>query len=336
MFDVFLAHNSQDKPLIRTIYHKLQSYGLKPWLDEEHIPAGTIFQDEIQLAITQVKTSAIFLGNSGLGRWQVFELRTFISQCVERGIPIIPVLLPGVSQIPENLLFLREFNAVIFKDSVEDAQAIAKLYRGITGKELEIKVEKPFDPSSVEDNLLSERAVDYRKLRDLLKAGKWEEADKETIRRLSECCSGKKELLGLVTSIHVNQLRNIPCADLQTIDRLWLKYSLAQFGFSIQRKIYLQCHRKMPDHKNLNRSWDDEFKFQNKVGWKDGTSWRTPFQFANQVPLGNLPCLTSLYVRAQAPRRPSDEYSDDYRRNHGYIEIFLRLEDCKPWYLDII
>lgn len=143
MFDVFLAHNSQDKPLIRAIYHKLQSYGIKPWLDEEHIPAGTIFQDEIQLAITQVKTSAIFLGSSGLGRWQVFELRTLISQCVERGIPIIPVLLPGVSQIPENLLFLREFNAVIFKDSVEDAQAIAKLYRGITDQKPRSQEKQP-------------------------------------------------------------------------------------------------------------------------------------------------------------------------------------------------
>jgi hypothetical protein len=39
-----------------------------------------------------------------LGRWQALELQTFISQCVERNIPVIPVLLLGVAEIPENLL----------------------------------------------------------------------------------------------------------------------------------------------------------------------------------------------------------------------------------------
>lgn len=195
---------------------------------------------------------------------------------------------------------------------------------------------KLFSPSNLENDLLSERAVDYRKLKELLIAEKWEEADKETIRKLAECCSGKKDFLGLSTSIHVNSLRNIPCADLQTIDRLWLKYSNALFGFSIQRKVYLQCHQNMPESNNLNRSWDDEYKFQNRVGWKDRTQWKTPFQFINQVPPGNLPLLAGLNIRAQAPRNPQNEYSDDYRRIHGYIEIFLRLEDCKPWYLDLV
>jgi hypothetical protein len=31
----------------------------------------------------------------------------------------IPVLLPGVEKIPEKLLFLREFHAVSFRDSLE-------------------------------------------------------------------------------------------------------------------------------------------------------------------------------------------------------------------------
>jgi TIR domain len=132
MFDVFLAHNSQDKPLIRVVYRKLRSYGLNPWLDEEHIPPGTTFQDEIQEAITQVKSSAIFFGKSGLGRWQAFELKAFISQCIERKIPVIPVLLPGVSEIPDSLPFLREFHAVTFRDDIEDDQSTQNLYWGIT------------------------------------------------------------------------------------------------------------------------------------------------------------------------------------------------------------
>ena len=59
-FDVFLAHSSNDKPLIRQIYQKLTAQGIRPWLDEEGIAPGTKFQDEIQQAIGRIKTTAIF------------------------------------------------------------------------------------------------------------------------------------------------------------------------------------------------------------------------------------------------------------------------------------
>jgi TIR domain len=37
IFDVFLCHNSEDKPAIRGICRRLVSEGIKPWLDEEQI-----------------------------------------------------------------------------------------------------------------------------------------------------------------------------------------------------------------------------------------------------------------------------------------------------------
>lgn len=146
MFDVFLAHNSKDKPLVREIYQRLKELGLNPWLDEEHIPPGTAFQDEIQQAIAQVKTAAIFLGKTGLGRWQALELKSFITQCVERNIPVIPVLLPGVSGIPDNLPFLKEFHAVSFGNDIEDTKAFDLLYWGITRKKANEKTHN--QPSS--------------------------------------------------------------------------------------------------------------------------------------------------------------------------------------------
>jgi hypothetical protein len=92
-FDGFLAHNSQDKPLIRRIYRQLKARGIKPWLDEKEIAPGAKFQDAIQLAINQSRVAAIFIGQEELGSWQAFELKVFITQCVKRDIPIIPVLL---------------------------------------------------------------------------------------------------------------------------------------------------------------------------------------------------------------------------------------------------
>ncbi len=54
-FDVFLAHNSVDKPQVRVIAKKLRERGLKPWLDEEQIPPGMSFQDEIHRTIYELR-----------------------------------------------------------------------------------------------------------------------------------------------------------------------------------------------------------------------------------------------------------------------------------------
>ena len=41
IFDVFLCHNSEDKPAIREISQKLAFKNIRPWLDEEQIRPGT-------------------------------------------------------------------------------------------------------------------------------------------------------------------------------------------------------------------------------------------------------------------------------------------------------
>ncbi len=130
-FDVFLAHNSVDKPQVRVIAKKLRERGLKPWLDEEQIPPGMSFQDEIQKAIPLIKSAAIIIGTKGLGTWQVMELRSLITKFVNQKIPVIPVLLPGVNNIPSDLLFLQELNWVKF-EQIDDATAFYRLQWGIT------------------------------------------------------------------------------------------------------------------------------------------------------------------------------------------------------------
>ena len=39
-FDVFLSHNSRDKPEAHELYFALKDQGLKPWLDEEELQPG--------------------------------------------------------------------------------------------------------------------------------------------------------------------------------------------------------------------------------------------------------------------------------------------------------
>lgn len=136
-YDVFLAHNSQDKPQVRAVAKELRQRGMKPWLDEDVIAPGRWFQDVIQQAVPDVKSAAIFIGLGGLGTWEAVELRAFISQCVEAHIPVIPVLLPGVNKLPTHLLFLNQLNWVRFTSGIDDVEALDNLEWGITGRKPE-------------------------------------------------------------------------------------------------------------------------------------------------------------------------------------------------------
>ncbi|MBD2491353.1 toll/interleukin-1 receptor domain-containing protein [Aulosira sp. FACHB-615] len=148
-FDVFLAHNTQDKPQVRAIALALKQRNIKPWLDEEQIPPGRSFQDEIQQAIPLVKSAAIFIGSQGLGRWQSWELKTFIAECVENKIPVIPVLLPGVNNLPEDLVFLKQLRWVAFSNGVDDEAAINLLAWGITGENLQSREQLQQKPGKI-------------------------------------------------------------------------------------------------------------------------------------------------------------------------------------------
>jgi nucleotide-binding universal stress UspA family protein len=136
LFDVFMAHNAQDKDEVLRLSRELRRKGIYPWVDVEQIPPGRWFQDVIQSAVRTVKAAAIVIGNSGLGRWQALELRVFMSRCVEQGIPLIPVLLPGVEAIPNNLEFLRELNQVKFGKDVTEEEGLSRLIWGITGEKV--------------------------------------------------------------------------------------------------------------------------------------------------------------------------------------------------------
>jgi TIR domain len=48
IFDVFLCHNSEDKPAVRDIARKLSEENIKPWLDEEQIRPGTSWQTALE------------------------------------------------------------------------------------------------------------------------------------------------------------------------------------------------------------------------------------------------------------------------------------------------
>jgi hypothetical protein len=129
--------------------------------------------------------------------------------------------------------------------------------------------------------LESDKGVDYRKLRNFLKAGKWKQADYETYLRMLEVV-GQKEGNAI-------ELKNFPCKDLKTLDRLWVHYSSGKFGFSIQQEIYVDCGAILDGKYPGNKIWRE---FCDRVGWRvknEYIEYREVI-FTTSAPQGHLPC----------------------------------------------
>ncbi|GGA45056.1 GUN4 domain-containing protein [Okeania sp. KiyG1] len=110
--------------------------------------------------------------------------------------------------------------------------------------------------------LLSDKNINYTKLRDFLANGEWKEADMETARCMLKV-SGQEEQ----GYLDIEDVENFPCTDLRTIDQLWVKYSNGKFGFSVQKKIY----QSLGGTGEYNREvWE---KFGEKVGWRKEDRW---------------------------------------------------------------
>jgi serine/threonine protein kinase len=127
--------------------------------------------------------------------------------------------------------------------------------------------------SSREPTLISEVGVDYTRLRDLLVNKKWKEADRETWDMMCQSLSVIPE-----TQLEISQIYQLPCVDLQTVDRLWLHYSQGRFGFSVQKQIYESVK-------------GDYIRFCDRVNWPTYNSSTTlgKLKFSQQAPPGHLP-----------------------------------------------
>ena len=131
-FDVFLSHNGKDKPQVRRIGKALKARGLAPWLDEWELVPGRPWQEALEEIITTARSSAVLVGRDGLGPWEVPEMRASLSECVRRGLPVIPVLLPGAGERPVLPLFLTQYTWVDLRGGLGQA-GLDRLEWGITG-----------------------------------------------------------------------------------------------------------------------------------------------------------------------------------------------------------
>jgi len=166
----------------------------------------------------------------------------------------------------------------------------------------------PSTVASVSVQLKSARGVDYTRLRDLLAAGKWKEADGETRKVMLKAARREKEPYFSNESIE-----NFPCDDLRTIDQLWVKYSQGRFGFSVQKKIWLEVGGKV-DYETVCKLWD-------RVGWRKGgrSVSYSDLTFNKQAPLGHLPSDITFWNKHLS-------HHTDWAQ---VCSILSRIENCK-------
>lgn len=131
-----------------------------------------------------------------------------------------------------------------------------------------------------QDELISAVDKNFIRLQELLAAGEWKDADKETASVILRVA-----VRNIEGSLKPEDIANFPCTVLRIIDQLWVKYSQNRFGFSVQKRIWLGSEG------TLNANYETYCRFGALVGWCVKDSWLSYFQltFSLDAPVGHLP-----------------------------------------------
>jgi len=103
----FLCHATEDKPAVRTLRQRLVSAGVTPWLDEEDILPGQVWESEIDQAIGRCHAFLACLSSTSAARTGYVQLE--VQKALDRAtklppgrIFLIPVRLDAC-QIPDGI-----------------------------------------------------------------------------------------------------------------------------------------------------------------------------------------------------------------------------------------
>ena len=121
------------------------------------------------------------------------------------------------------------------------------------------------------------------RLRDLLEAEKWREADQETLQIILEVTGQQQASL-----INLKNIRHFDNLVFQHLDELWDSFSNGKFSFSKQKEIW----SKFGGHPG-KYNYDVFCQFRERVGWWENGNWieYSQFNFSLEAPTGHLPSL---------------------------------------------
>lgn len=171
----------------------------------------------------------------------------------------------------------------------------------------------------------------YYFLEELLKIGKWQEADQETKRILLKLF-GQQEDKGL----GVEEIRNLPCEVICTIDKFWKSYSNERFGLSVQQQIWQNLKSSKPKNKSIlsrlknilgeaekegnNKNQKDNwYCFGERVGWYQEKNWISyqNIAFELNTAVGSLPYCRGWWKGMRYQYEPQ-----------RFSELMLKVKTC--------
>jgi hypothetical protein len=103
----------------------------------------------------------------------------------------------------------------------------------------------------------------YQQLETYLKNSQWKEGDQETNRLMLQIAGKEADQW-----LSQEDIQNFPCEDLRAIDKLWVDYSKDKFGFSVQKKVWMDCGG-IPEQCDF----DVYKRFADQVGWITSDHW---------------------------------------------------------------
>ncbi|MFZ9318351.1 MAG: GUN4 domain-containing protein [Vulcanococcus sp.] len=127
----------------------------------------------------------------------------------------------------------------------------------------------------------SAQGLDYGPLQQALIRQQFEEADRLTSEHLRELAGPDAVKRGYV---YYSEVPPMAAVDLESLDRLWVCFSQARFGFSVQLRLL----------RSLSGRWDQLWP---RIGWKQAGIWtRYPkaFTWSLEAPEGHLPLVNQL------------------------------------------
>jgi WD40 repeat protein len=137
-YDIFISHNSKDKPLIDPLVERLaEDYEIRSWLDKWDLRAAEAWAPAIQEALNSSNACAVVLGENGWGPYHLKEARRALELKEQNpNYKVIPLLLPGAKLQDSAVLgdFFQRTHRVDFSNGIEDEEAFRRLVSAIRGE----------------------------------------------------------------------------------------------------------------------------------------------------------------------------------------------------------
>jgi hypothetical protein len=175
-------------------------------------------------------------------------------------------------------------------------------------------------------HLQIERYAKLERLKNLLQAQNFKEADRETTEIILVVANREKE-----GWLRVKDAEKFPCKELLSIDKLWLEHSGGKFGISVQQQIYQSLGGTKKYNEKVWESMGD------RVGWRRRGNWLSyefsyelyefSYNFSNnqthrkttRPTPGHLPCVLSV--------------GRGWRRWQFFQSVLWRLEDLGSFWV---